>query len=152
MRAIARNSTVTTWVVGVRSDRDLMAAAPKRVSFLNGSGSTRFCLFLYQGINTPTSATIRLMGVTSNDIFSKPAMRMLPPVLGRTPVWLPSWRAVWSLPRMTMEPKYLLLTGISPSGHDRSVFTVSERDRVRDHVLRLARSDSRVVAGAVVGS
>jgi len=32
------------------------------------------------------------------------------------------------------------------------VFTVPERDRVRDHVLRLAGSDSRVVAGAVVGS
>jgi hypothetical protein len=32
------------------------------------------------------------------------------------------------------------------------VFTVEERDRVRDHVLELARNDSRVVAGAEVGS
>lgn len=32
------------------------------------------------------------------------------------------------------------------------MFTVEERDRVRDHVLELARSDSRVVAGAEVGS
>jgi hypothetical protein len=32
------------------------------------------------------------------------------------------------------------------------VFTVQEPDRVRDHVLELARNDSRVVAGAEVGS
>jgi hypothetical protein len=32
------------------------------------------------------------------------------------------------------------------------VFTVQERDRVRDQVLELARNDSRVVAGAEVGS
>jgi hypothetical protein len=32
------------------------------------------------------------------------------------------------------------------------VFTVQERDRVRDHVLELARNDSRVVVGAEVGS
>jgi hypothetical protein len=32
------------------------------------------------------------------------------------------------------------------------VFTVQERDRLRDHVLSLARNDSRVVAGAEVGS
>jgi predicted nucleotidyltransferase len=32
------------------------------------------------------------------------------------------------------------------------VFTINDRDRVRDHVLKMARSDSRVVAGAVVGS
>lgn len=32
------------------------------------------------------------------------------------------------------------------------MFTVEERDRVRDHVLELARSDARVVAGAEVGS
>jgi hypothetical protein len=32
------------------------------------------------------------------------------------------------------------------------VYTVQERDRVRDHVLELARNDSRVVAGAEVGS
>jgi hypothetical protein len=32
------------------------------------------------------------------------------------------------------------------------VFTVQERDTVRDHVLELARNDSRVVAGAEVGS
>jgi hypothetical protein len=36
--------------------------------------------------------------------------------------------------------------------HDGPVFTVQERDRVRDHVLELARNDSRVVAGAEVGS
>jgi hypothetical protein len=32
------------------------------------------------------------------------------------------------------------------------VFTVEERDRVRDHVLELAKADARVVAGAAVGS
>jgi hypothetical protein len=32
------------------------------------------------------------------------------------------------------------------------VFTVQERDHVRDHLLELARNDSRVVAGAEVGS
>ena len=32
------------------------------------------------------------------------------------------------------------------------MFTVQERDRVRAHVLELARNDSRVVAGAEVGS
>ena len=32
------------------------------------------------------------------------------------------------------------------------VFTVQERDRLRDYVLELAREDSRVVAGAEVGS
>ena len=32
------------------------------------------------------------------------------------------------------------------------MFTVNDRDRVRDHVLKLATSDPRVVAGAVVGS
>jgi hypothetical protein len=36
--------------------------------------------------------------------------------------------------------------------HDEAVFTVQERERVRAHVLELARSDSRVVAGAEVGS
>jgi hypothetical protein len=35
---------------------------------------------------------------------------------------------------------------------DISMFTVSDRDRIRDHVLQLAASDPRVVAGAVVGS
>lgn len=32
------------------------------------------------------------------------------------------------------------------------MFTVEERDRVREHVLELARGDARVVAGAEVGS
>jgi len=32
------------------------------------------------------------------------------------------------------------------------MFSVSDRDRLRDHVLQLAASDARVVAGAVVGS
>jgi hypothetical protein len=32
------------------------------------------------------------------------------------------------------------------------MFSVSDRDRVRDYVLQLASSDTRVVAGAVVGS
>lgn len=32
------------------------------------------------------------------------------------------------------------------------MFTVSDRDRIRDHVLQLAASDARVIAGAVVGS
>lgn len=33
-----------------------------------------------------------------------------------------------------------------------SMFSVSDRDRIRDRVLQLAASDARVVAGAVVGS
>lgn len=33
-----------------------------------------------------------------------------------------------------------------------SLFSVSDRDRIRDHVLQLAESDVWVVAGAVVGS
>ena len=33
-----------------------------------------------------------------------------------------------------------------------SMFSVSDRDRIRDYVLQLASSDARVVAGAVVGS
>jgi hypothetical protein len=36
--------------------------------------------------------------------------------------------------------------------HDRLVFSVEERERVRDHVLELAGADRRVVAGAVVGA
>jgi hypothetical protein len=32
------------------------------------------------------------------------------------------------------------------------VFTVEQRDALREHVLRLARDDARVVAGAIVGS
>jgi hypothetical protein len=32
------------------------------------------------------------------------------------------------------------------------MYSIRDRDRVRDHVLQLARSDTRVVAGAVVGS
>ena len=32
------------------------------------------------------------------------------------------------------------------------MFSVQERDRVRDRVLEMASSDARVVAGAVVGS
>src|SRR5215216_2091013 len=32
------------------------------------------------------------------------------------------------------------------------MFSISDRDRVRDRVLQLAASDARVVAGAVVGS
>ena len=32
------------------------------------------------------------------------------------------------------------------------MFSITERDRVRERVLALAASDSRVVAGAVVGS
>jgi hypothetical protein len=32
------------------------------------------------------------------------------------------------------------------------VFTVEERDRVRDRVLELASADARVVVGAVVGA
>jgi hypothetical protein len=32
------------------------------------------------------------------------------------------------------------------------MFSVSDRDRIRDYVLQLAESDARVVAGAVVGS
>jgi hypothetical protein len=33
-----------------------------------------------------------------------------------------------------------------------NLFSVNDRDRIRDHVLQLAESDERVVAGAVVGS
>jgi hypothetical protein len=33
-----------------------------------------------------------------------------------------------------------------------SLFTVEERERVRDHLLEMARSDRRIVAGAAVGS
>src|ERR1700690_1027578 len=33
-----------------------------------------------------------------------------------------------------------------------NLFSISDRDRVRDHVLQLADSETRVVAGAVVGS
>lgn len=40
----------------------------------------------------------------------------------------------------------------SSSRHDGSVFTTDDRDRVRDRVLHLASTDSRVVAGAVLGS
>ena len=32
------------------------------------------------------------------------------------------------------------------------LFSVNDRDRIRDHVLQLAESDKRIVAGAVVGS
>jgi predicted nucleotidyltransferase len=32
------------------------------------------------------------------------------------------------------------------------VFTINDRDRVRDHVLTMATSDARIAAGAVVGS
>ena len=38
------------------------------------------------------------------------------------------------------------------SRHDGAVFTVQERDRLRDYVLERARRDTRVVAGAEVGS
>jgi hypothetical protein len=34
----------------------------------------------------------------------------------------------------------------------RPVFTVEERDRLREYLLRKARSDSRIIAGAAVGS
>ena len=33
-----------------------------------------------------------------------------------------------------------------------NLFSVNDRDRIRDHVLQLAESDKRVVAGAMVGS
>ena len=32
------------------------------------------------------------------------------------------------------------------------MFSVRDRDRIRDYVLQLATSDARIVAGAVVGS
>ena len=32
------------------------------------------------------------------------------------------------------------------------VFTVDERNRIRDRILEVAHSDDRIVAGAVVGS
>ena len=32
------------------------------------------------------------------------------------------------------------------------MFTVEERDRVRDTILKMARADPRVVAGAMIGS
>ena len=36
--------------------------------------------------------------------------------------------------------------------HDRRVFTVEYRDRVRDRLLEMAHRDARVVAGAAVGA
>jgi hypothetical protein len=38
------------------------------------------------------------------------------------------------------------------NAHRAGVFTVDERDRIRDRILELANSDERIVAGAVVGS
>ncbi|HEX2698168.1 MAG TPA: hypothetical protein VHM28_10710, partial [Anaerolineales bacterium] len=32
------------------------------------------------------------------------------------------------------------------------MFTIEDRNRVREHVLKMATSDARVVAGATVGS
>ena len=32
------------------------------------------------------------------------------------------------------------------------MFSIKDRNFLRDHVLKLAKSDSRIVAGAVVGS
>jgi predicted nucleotidyltransferase len=37
-------------------------------------------------------------------------------------------------------------------GEESSVFSVRDRERIRDHVLEMASSDTRVVAGAIVGS
>ena len=34
----------------------------------------------------------------------------------------------------------------------RGVFTIEERDRVRDRILALAESDPRIVSGAILGS
>ncbi len=33
-----------------------------------------------------------------------------------------------------------------------NLFSIADRDRIRDRVLQVARSDARLVAGAVVGS
>ncbi len=38
------------------------------------------------------------------------------------------------------------------NAHRAGVFTVDERNRIRDRILELAKSDARIVAGAVVGS
>jgi hypothetical protein len=38
------------------------------------------------------------------------------------------------------------------NSHRAGVFTVDERNRIRDRILELANSDERIVAGAVVGS
>ncbi len=38
------------------------------------------------------------------------------------------------------------------AAHNEALFNVEDRDRVRQHMLELARGDSRVVAGAEVGS
>ncbi len=40
----------------------------------------------------------------------------------------------------------------SAEGGARGVFTIAQRDALRDRLLRLAREDARVVAGAAVGS
>src|SRR5436190_5378540 len=36
--------------------------------------------------------------------------------------------------------------------HRDNMFSIDDRNRVRDHVVKRARADARVVAGAVVGS
>src|ERR1041384_3508145 len=38
------------------------------------------------------------------------------------------------------------------TGAERSMFSVNDRERIRDWVLHLAATDPRIVAGAVVGS
>jgi hypothetical protein len=44
------------------------------------------------------------------------------------------------------------LTDQTQYPHNWEMFTVEERDRLREYVIKLARSDARVVAGAEVGS
>jgi hypothetical protein len=49
-------------------------------------------------------------------------------------------------------PTSLMLVPASARHQDRVVFTIDDRNRVRDRVLDMASSDPRVVAGAAVGS
>jgi hypothetical protein len=50
------------------------------------------------------------------------------------------------------EPKRSSATIVDPALESRLVFTVEQRDALRERLLRLAEEDERVVAGAAVGS
>src|SRR6185312_12724796 len=55
--------------------------------------------------------------------------------------------------RQQLEPHIGTISGHSPAElGSRTVFTVEQRDALRDYVLQLAEEDVRVVAGAAVGS
>src|SRR5437588_12957099 len=53
----------------------------------------------------------------------------------------------------TQEPAARARKGLARRAlNSRRVFTVEQRDALREHLLRLAEEDERVVAGAAVGS